>query len=112
MEKATSSTVFALPSSNMQYGGKESVRDGFRLALDNYLFKYRNNPSDIKTSLRTTLFKLACYRIGINCTNSDNELILHKCPNSNVTRRIFLFGILMKNNFVQSVEKLFILQIV
>lgn len=30
----------------------------------------------------------------------------------NVTRRIFLFGILMKNNFVQSVEKLFILQIV
>lgn len=54
MEKATSSTVFALPSSNMQYGGKESVRDGFRLALDNYLFKYRNNPSDIKTSFDLT----------------------------------------------------------
>lgn len=82
MEKATSSTVFALPSSNMQYGGKESVRDGFRLALDNYLFKYRSNPSDIKTSLRTTLFKLASYRTGSNYTDSDNELILHKCPNS------------------------------
>ena len=87
MEKATSSTVFALPSSNMQYGGKESVRDGFRLALDNYLFKYRNNPSDIKTSLRTTLFKLASYRTGSNCTDSDNELILHKCPNSKCNAR-------------------------
>lgn len=85
MEKATSSTVFALPSSNMQYGGKESVRDGFRLALDNYLYKYRNNPSDSKTSLRTTLFKLASYRTGSNCTESDKELILHKCPNPKCT---------------------------
>ncbi len=94
MEKATSSTVFAFPSSNMQYGGKESVRDGFRLALDNYLCKYRNNPNDIKTSLRTTLFKLASYRTGSYCVESDNELILHKCPNTNCTaKNISVFNI-------------------
>lgn len=87
MEKATSSTVFALPSSNVQYGGKESVRDGFRLALDNYLFKYRNNPNDTRTSLRTTLFKLASYRTGSNCTDSDKELILHQCPNPRCTAK-------------------------
>lgn len=81
MEKATLSTVFALPSSNMQYGGKESVKDGFRLALDNYLCKYRENANDYRTSLRTTLFKLASYRTGSNCTESENELILHRCPN-------------------------------
>ncbi len=87
MEKATTSTVFALPSSNMQYGGKESVRDGFRCALDNYLRKYRNDPTDLKTSLRTTLFKLASYRTGSNCTESDKELILHKCPNPECTAK-------------------------
>lgn len=87
IENAVSSTVFAFPSSNMQYHGKQSVREGFRLALDNYLLTYRNNPDDNKTSLRTTLFKLASYRTKSNCTNSDEELILHQCPNPECTAK-------------------------
>lgn len=81
--KANSTTTFAFPSSNMIYKGEVSVRDGFRLALDNYLYKYRNIPSDSKTSLRTTLFKMASYRSGKKRAESPDELILHACPNQN-----------------------------
>lgn len=87
MEKQISSTVFAFPSSNMQYCGKQSVRDGFRFALDNYLLKYRSNPNDAKTSLRTTLFRLASYRPGNKCSDGDQKLILHQCPNPKCTAK-------------------------
>lgn len=78
--KDNAATVFAFPSSNMVYKGQTSVRDGFRLAMDGYLFKYRTNPDDYKTSLRSTLFKLAEYRLNNNEHNSG-KLTLHKCPN-------------------------------
>ena len=79
--KSNTSTVFALPSSNMKYKGEQSVRDGFRLALDDYLYRYRTTPNNHKTSLRSTLFKIASYRTGINQVESTDELILHACPN-------------------------------
>lgn len=78
--KANTATTFAFPSSNMQYKDQPSVRDGFKLVLDNYLCKYRNSPKDYKTSLRTTLFKLASYR-NEGVKKDPEKLILHKCPN-------------------------------
>lgn len=80
--KSNIATTFAFPSSNMQYKNQVSVRDGFRLALDKYLYKYRNCPDDYKTSLRTTLFKLASYRNENRKKNSADGIILHRCPNS------------------------------
>lgn len=85
MEKVNQSTVFTFPSSNMLYKGKESVRDSFRVALDDYLYKYRNHPNKPETSLRTTLFKLAGYRKGLKSAAED-ELILHACPNCGVEK--------------------------
>jgi len=86
MQKSNSSTVFAFPSSNMQYMGESSVRNGFRLALDDYLSKYRNNSSDPKTSLRATLFKLASYRSSITKSSGSSELTLHVCPNESCNK--------------------------
>lgn len=80
MEKTNSSTIFAFPSSNMQYKGEPSVKDGFRLALDDYLYKYRINLEDSQTSLRSTLFKLAGYRAGVS---DSTKIYLHVCPNEN-----------------------------
>ena len=80
--KSNIATTFAFPSSNMQYKNQVSVRDGFRLALEKYLYKYRNCPDDYKTSLRTTLFKLASYRNENRKKNSADGIILHRCPNS------------------------------
>ncbi len=79
--KNNAATVFAFPSSNMVYKGQTTVRDSFRLAMDGYLYKYRTNPADSKTSLRSTLFKLASYRSNIKQASAAAELILHKCPN-------------------------------
>lgn len=80
MEKSNQSTIFTFPSSNMLYKSKETVRDSFRVAMDDYLYKYRNHPEKPETSLRTTLFKLASYRSGLK-SNAEDELILHACPN-------------------------------
>lgn len=79
MEKRNQSTIFTFPSSNMRFKGKESVRDGFRLALDNYLYKYRSCPEKPETSLRTTLFKLANYRKEF-VSDDEDQLVLHACP--------------------------------
>ncbi len=80
MENVNQSTIFTFPSSNMIYKDKDSVRDSFRVVLDNYLYKYRNHPDKPETSLRTTLFKLASYRNGLT-GGVEDELILHACPN-------------------------------
>lgn len=80
MEKANQSTIFTFPSSNMLYKGKESVRDSFRVALDDYLYKYRVHQNKPETSLRSTLFKLASYRDGLK-SDAEDELVLHACPN-------------------------------
>ena len=80
IERKNLSTIFAFPGSNMQYKGQVSTRDGFRLALDNYMHMYRSDKNDYKTSLRSTLFELAKYREN-NKNSSDNQcIILHSCP--------------------------------
>lgn len=70
--------TFTFPSSNIRFGEEKSVRDGFRLALENHLNNYRSDTLNPKTSLRTTLFKLASYRNSEH--SSGDVIIIHKCP--------------------------------
>lgn len=78
LKENNSAITFAFPSSNMKYKENTSVRDGFRLALDEILYNRRTNPADPKTSIRTTLFHLASYRN--EDVNIKDRLIIHKCP--------------------------------
>lgn len=73
---------FTLPSANIRFKGKASVRDGFRAALDEQLMSERTrfNPKDFHTSLRSTLFYLASLRPGGMGTSNYAKLKLHKCP--------------------------------
>ena len=43
LQDNNTSTTFALPSSNLQYKGQDSVRNGFRLKLDNELYEKRTS---------------------------------------------------------------------
>ena len=80
VEQQNLSTIFAFPGSNMQYKGQATTRDGFRLALDNYMHMYRSDESDYKTSLRSTLFELAKYRAKAKSSSDNQSIILHVCP--------------------------------
>ena len=80
LKENNSSITFALPSSNIQYKRQQTVRDGFRLALDEALFEVRTDSSDPSTSLRSTLFHLAAYRTGTFMPAESDTIILHKCP--------------------------------
>ncbi|BAZ27568.1 hypothetical protein NIES4073_84910 [Kalymmatonema gypsitolerans NIES-4073] len=73
---------FLLPSSNICWKGKTSVRDSFRAVVDDHLYsaKTRFKPDEPKTSLRTTLFHLASRRPGDMGTGDTQILKLHKCP--------------------------------
>ena len=84
LKENNSSITFALPSSNIRYKDSLSVRDGFRLALNEALYEVRTNPSDPTTSLRSTLFLLASYRTGEFSPVEKGTLILHKCPSCEV----------------------------
>lgn len=82
LQENNSPLTFTLPSANIRWMGKASVRDGFRAALDSQLQSVptRFNPIDRLTSLRTTLFHLACRRAGDMATNDATKLKIHKCP--------------------------------
>jgi hypothetical protein len=82
LQENNSPITFTLPSANIRWAGKATVRDGFRAALDDQLqgVPTRFNPNDRKTSLRTTLFQLASRRAGDLGTNDPSRLKLHKCP--------------------------------
>ena len=80
LKENNSSITFALPSSNIKYKGQLTVRDGFRLALDQALYEVRTIPSNPATSLRSTLFKLAAYRTGAFAPSEEGTLVLHACP--------------------------------
>ena len=80
---------FILPSTNVYWNGKSSVRDSFRAATDKHFYDQRtrfdsNNP---KTSLRTTLFHLASRRPSEMGTGDINKLKIHKCPNEGCNHR-------------------------
>jgi hypothetical protein len=81
LKENNSSITFAFPSSNVQYKGQKTVRDGFRLALDQAMYEVRTNPNNPKTSLRTTLFHLAAYRTGALAVQDKETILLHACPN-------------------------------
>ncbi len=81
LKENNSSISFALPSSNIQYKGQSTVRNGFRLALDQALYEVRTVRNNPATSLRTTLFKLASYRTGVFAPVENNSLILPKLFN-------------------------------
>ena len=75
-----SSLLFSFPSSNMSYKGQKNVRDSFRLAVDEALYKQRFDESDSRTSIRTTLFHIAANRTGKLHSDLSNRIFLHKCP--------------------------------
>jgi len=82
LQENNSPLTFTLPSANIRWMGKSSVREGFRAALDAQLQSVptRFNPDDRLTSLRTTLFHLASRRAGDMATNDATKLKIHKCP--------------------------------
>ena len=80
LSENNSSLLFSFPSSNMSYKGQKSVRDSFRLALDEALYKQRFTENDSQTSIRTTLFRIAANRAGKLHSDIPNRLFLHKCP--------------------------------
>ena len=80
LSEDNSSLLFSFPSSNMSYKGQKNVRDSFRLAMDEALYKQRFTDSDPRTSLRTTLFHIAANRTGKLHSEIPNRLFLHKCP--------------------------------
>jgi len=82
LQESNSPLTFTLPSANIKWNGKNSVKDSFRAAVDSSLFdpKTRMVENDPKTSLRSTLFLLASLRPGDMGTANPETLRLHKCP--------------------------------
>lgn len=82
IENSNSPLTFSLPSANIRWKGKASVRDSFRAAVDDHLYssKTRFNENDPATSLRTTLFHLASLRPGDMGTGDPQRLVVHRCP--------------------------------
>lgn len=80
LQDSNTSLTFPLPSANIRWRGKASVRDSFRAALDAQLYDKRITHDDPKTSLRTTLFHLAARRGGELGTGDPSRLLLHACP--------------------------------
>jgi len=80
LSEDNSSLLFSFPSSNMSYKGQRNVRDSFRLAMDEALYKQRFDENDSRTSIRTTLFHIAANRTGKLHSDLSNRLFLHKCP--------------------------------
>lgn len=74
--------TFPLPSANIRWQGKASVRDGFRAAVDEALYSpmTRFDKADPSTSLRTTLFHLAAGRPGPLGTSDPTRLLVYACP--------------------------------
>lgn len=82
LQDNTTSLTITVPSANIRWQGKDSVRDGFRSAVDTYFYgeKTRFKIDDPKTSLRTTLFHLGYRRAGSLSTSSPRSLKINKCP--------------------------------
>jgi hypothetical protein len=74
--------TFSLPSANVRWGGRTSVRDSFRAYMDMQFAhpRTRFSENDPNTSLRSTLFHMASLRPGKLGTGDPTKLKLHKCP--------------------------------
>lgn len=80
ISRDNSSLLFSFPSTNMSYKNENNVKNSFRRALDEALYKQRFIEDDPKTSIRSTLFYIASFRTGSLRSDNRNKIILHKCP--------------------------------
>ncbi len=82
LQNKNDAITFTLPSANIRWKGKATVRDSFRAVVDNHLYstKTRYTSGDPATSLRTTLFHLASRRPGVMGTGAPCRLNIYKCP--------------------------------
>lgn len=76
--KSKEEMLLILPCSNMSYKGKNTAKDSFRLALEEFFEKISSKDGGEITSLKETLFWLASYRDN---GSSREKIILHKCSN-------------------------------
>lgn len=82
LQRNNSSLTFFVPSANIRWGGHTNVRDSFRALLDKQLRSQKTwfKENERRSSLQTTLFKLAHLRPDEMGTDSDYVLKIHKCP--------------------------------
>lgn len=82
LQDNNSALTFSVPSANIRWGSKKSVRDSFRAFVDHqfmgHLTRFKEN--DLQTSLRSTLFHLASLRPKEMYTGDPNKLKIYKCP--------------------------------
>lgn len=65
-----------LPCSNISYKKQLSVKDSFRLALEDFFDSIKTKSGDKEYTLKETLFWLASLRDKCD----DEKIFLHKCP--------------------------------
>jgi hypothetical protein len=82
LKKNKDSLLFVLPGTNMRWQGLTSVRDSFRARVDQVLLQKetRFRKDDYRSSLRSTLFRLASLRPDRMGTQNDELIRLHQCP--------------------------------
>lgn len=82
LQENSDSLTITVPSANIRWQGRDSVRDGFRSAVDTYFYgvNTRFKADDPRTSLRTTLFHLGYARAGRLNTSSPRLLKINRCP--------------------------------
>lgn len=80
MQKNNESHIFVFPSSNILYKNNDSVRDGFRLRMEELFDEIKSFDNDENTSLLQTLFWLNENRKGYG---GKNGIKISNCPNYN-----------------------------
>lgn len=82
LQNNNSALTFSIPSANIRWGDKPTVRESFRAWLDLQFCgpRTRFNEADPTTSLRSTLFYLASRRPGELGTGDPRTLKIFKCP--------------------------------
>ncbi len=82
LQNNNSALTFSIPSANIRWHGKATVRDSFRAWVDQQFsaIATRFRPDDPSTSLRATLFHLASRRPGEMNTGDPHRLKIHRCP--------------------------------
>ncbi len=85
LQNNNSALTFSVPSANIRWGTKTTVRESFRALMDQQFIgsRTRFNEADPFTSLRSTLFHLASRRPGPLGTANPRKLKIFKCPQCN-----------------------------
>lgn len=81
LEENNQPITFTLPSSNIRWNKHDSVKNSFRAMVDHSISDQRTRfGTELKYSLRTTLFHLAALRPEGMGSDDPSILKLHKCP--------------------------------